>query len=60
VSLPPTKPAPLTDSKWADPADDAANLTWTRELAAAMKPYATGRVHLNFIGDEGDSRSAQP
>jgi hypothetical protein len=30
-------------SKWDDPADDEANLTWTRKLAAAMRPFTTGR-----------------
>jgi hypothetical protein len=43
-------------SLWADPADDAANIAWTRELSAAMKPFTTGRVYVNFIGDEGHDR----
>jgi FAD/FMN-containing dehydrogenase len=43
-------------SLWADPADDEANIAWTRELAAAMKPFTTGRVYVNFIGDEGEER----
>jgi FAD/FMN-containing dehydrogenase len=43
-------------SLWPDPSDDDANIAWTRELAAAMKPFATGRVYLNFIGDEGRDR----
>ena len=43
-------------SLWADPADDAANIAWTRELSAAMKPFTTGRVYVNFIGDEGEER----
>ncbi len=41
---------------WTDPADDAANIAWTRELSAALKPFATGRVYVNFIGDEGRDR----
>ena len=40
-------------SLWTDPADDDANIAWTRELRAAVKPFATGRVYVNFIGDEG-------
>ena len=43
-------------SLWADPADDEANIAWTRALSAAIKPFATGRVYVNFIGDEGEER----
>jgi FAD/FMN-containing dehydrogenase/pimeloyl-ACP methyl ester carboxylesterase len=43
-------------SLWADPADDAANIRWTRELAAALKPFTTGRVYVNFLDDEGEER----
>ena len=32
------------------------NIAYTRELAAAMKPWSTGRAYLNFIGDEGAGR----
>ena len=40
----PTRPTPTT------------NIAYTRELAAAMKPWTTGRAYLNFIGDEGAGR----
>ena len=43
-------------SLWPDAADDEANIAWTRALGAAMKPFATGRVYVNFIGDEGRDR----
>ena len=43
-------------SLWPDAADDRANIAWTRELSAAMKPFTTGRVYVNFIGDEGQER----
>jgi FAD/FMN-containing dehydrogenase len=43
-------------SLWPDRADDDANIAWTRELGAAMKPFTTGRVYVNFIGDEGRDR----
>jgi FAD/FMN-containing dehydrogenase len=43
-------------SLWDDPADDAANIGWTRELSGALKPFTTGRVYVNFIGDEGRDR----
>lgn len=44
-------------SMWADPADER-NIAYTREFAAAMKPWTTGRAYLNFIGDEGADRVA--
>ena len=32
------------------------NIDFTRALAGAMKPWTTGQVYLNFIGDEGLTR----
>ena len=43
-------------SIWPDPAADEQNIAWTRGLAGAMKPWATGRAYLNFLGDEGQER----
>ena len=43
-------------SMWPDPADTEANISHTRALATAMKPWTSGRVYLNFIGDEGKER----
>ena len=43
-------------SQWEDPGDDEANIAWTRELSAALRPFTTGRVYVNFIGDEGEER----
>lgn len=43
-------------SMWADAADDDRNIAYTRDIAAAMKPWTSGRAYLNFIGDEGRSR----
>jgi FAD/FMN-containing dehydrogenase len=43
-------------SMWPDPADDERNIAYTRALATAMKRWTTGRVYLNFIGDEGLDR----
>jgi FAD/FMN-containing dehydrogenase/pimeloyl-ACP methyl ester carboxylesterase len=43
-------------SLWEDPAEDDANIAWTREFRAAIKPFTTGRVYVNFIGDEGEER----
>jgi FAD/FMN-containing dehydrogenase len=43
-------------SLWPDPADDERNIAYTRAIATAMKPWTTGEVYLNFIGDEGQDR----
>jgi FAD/FMN-containing dehydrogenase len=41
---------------WEDPADDEQGRQWSRDLCADMKPWATGGVYLNFVGDEGEDR----
>ena len=43
-------------SMWPDPADTERNIAYTRAIAAAMKPWTTGRIYLNYIGDEGADR----
>jgi hypothetical protein len=43
-------------SMWEDPADTQRNIGYTRNLAGALKPWATGAAYLNFLGDEGLSR----
>lgn len=41
---------------WEDPADDDRGRQWARDLQADMKPWSSGAVYLNFIGDEGEER----
>jgi FAD/FMN-containing dehydrogenase len=41
---------------WEDPADDERGRRWARDLRADMKPWSSGAVYLNFIGDEGEER----
>lgn len=41
---------------WADPAEQAEHIKWARETEAAMQPWMTERIYLNFIGDEGEER----
>lgn len=43
-------------SMWEDPAETERNVAYTREISTAMKPWTTGRVYLNFIGEEGPGR----
>ncbi|MGW0659699.1 FAD-binding oxidoreductase [Streptodolium elevatio] len=41
---------------WEDPADDTRGVQWAHDVCADMRPWATGSVYLNFIGDEGHTR----
>lgn len=41
---------------WDDPRDDDANLSWGRELWQRMRPFSTGGVYANNLGEEGDDR----
>ena len=43
-------------SIWDDPHDDDANIAWTREMWTRMKPYSSGGVYVNNLGDEGEDR----
>ncbi|MFE9473431.1 FAD-binding protein [Streptomyces griseofuscus] len=64
ASGPHTYPVPYRDApwavhpagSWADPADDERCIGWVREVRAAVGPWSTGDVYLNFIGDEGPER----
>ena len=45
------------DSIWEAPADDDANVAWTRDFWQRMKPHSHhGRIYLNFpgFGEEGE------
>lgn len=43
-------------SKWNDPEDAEANITWTREFAAATESFCTGGVYVN--GHSGNNARA--
>lgn len=43
-------------ASWASPADDAANIAWARDLWSALRPFSTGAVYVNNLGDEGGER----
>jgi FAD/FMN-containing dehydrogenase len=44
------------DAVWSEPARASACIAWTRELWEAVRPYSTGRVYVNFLGEEGQDR----
>jgi FAD/FMN-containing dehydrogenase len=39
---------------WNDPAQTERQIAWVREFSAAMAPFGTGGVYLNFEQDEGE------
>lgn len=41
---------------WEDASDDARGKQWVQDVRADMRPWSTGAVYLNFIGDEGADR----
>ncbi|BAU82260.1 oxidoreductase [Streptomyces laurentii] len=41
---------------WADAADDERGIQWVKDVRAAVRPWSTGAVYLNFIGTEGEQR----
>jgi FAD/FMN-containing dehydrogenase len=41
---------------WEDPADDARARRWAHGLRDDLRPWSSGAVYLNFIGDEGPDR----
>jgi FAD/FMN-containing dehydrogenase len=43
-------------SIWDSPADDPANVAWAQELWTALRPFSTGGVYVNNLGEEGDER----
>jgi len=43
-------------SIWSDPAESDRHIAWARGLWEAMRPFSTGGVYVNDLGDEGDDR----
>jgi FAD/FMN-containing dehydrogenase len=41
---------------WPDPADNEKKIAAIKALSQSIKPWATGRVYLNYIGNEGQER----
>jgi FAD/FMN-containing dehydrogenase len=44
------------NSNWMETSADAENIAWAREYFAAMEPFSTGGVYVNFLGEEGEGR----
>ncbi len=43
-------------TKWADPLESDKHIQWTRDFEVAMRPFSTGGVYVNFLGEEGEDR----
>jgi FAD/FMN-containing dehydrogenase len=43
-------------SIWDNPKEDAPRIRWVRELWDAMRPFSTGGVYANNLGEEGTER----
>jgi hypothetical protein len=46
------------ESNWDDPADDAANVAWAREVFTALAPHSTGGSYVNFEDPSDQARVA--
>lgn len=38
-------------AQWADPTEDPVHTAWAKDLMAALEPWSTGGVYLNFEND---------
>jgi FAD/FMN-containing dehydrogenase len=45
----------LVPSVWMDPAETDANIAWTRETHAALRPHLDERRWLNYLGDDQEA-----
>jgi FAD/FMN-containing dehydrogenase len=41
---------------WSEPGEDERHTSWARTAAAAMEPFSSGGVYVNFLGNEGAQR----
>lgn len=39
---------------WLDPAENERHIAWAKQFSAAMRPFTTGGVYLNFEQDGGE------
>ena len=40
-------------AQWQDAAEDATHIGWAKDFSAALEPFATGGVYLNFEQEPG-------
>jgi FAD/FMN-containing dehydrogenase len=44
------------DGVWSNPAASGPCIEWVRGFWEAVRPHSTGRVYMNFLGEEGEDR----
>jgi len=44
----------VVTAQWETPGEAQANIAWTHELWAALKPFLADATYINYIGDEGE------
>jgi FAD/FMN-containing dehydrogenase len=44
----------LITTMWSDPAETEANIAWTRDFFAAMRPYLAEAAYVNYLSDIED------
>jgi len=48
------------DGVWSDPAASEGCIAWARGFWEAVRPHSTGRVYMNFLGEEARTACARP
>lgn len=43
---------------WTEPREDSIHINWARAFFDELRPYSEGAAYLNFLGDDGDERTA--
>ena len=46
----------VIDSVWSESARARDCMAWTKTFWEAVRPHATGRIYVNFLGEEGPDR----
>ncbi len=41
---------------WQDPGEKEKHVEWARNFFSEMRPFTSGGVYVNFLGDEGEER----
>jgi FAD/FMN-containing dehydrogenase len=44
----------VVTTQWEAPTEAQANIAWTHEFWAALKPFLADATYINYIGDEGE------
>jgi len=45
-------------ASWTDPREDSIHINWARDVFDELRPHSEGSAYLNFLGDDGDDKTA--